>query len=88
VKSAIPALFYYLHPMDVQQELNKTTGFKNLQLLASQVVEGYISGMHKSPFHGFSAEFAEHKIYNYLPKQISFIPKDMKRKPTCVVILS
>ncbi|WP_124979382.1 DUF58 domain-containing protein [Nonlabens xiamenensis] len=50
--------------MDLQHELNKTTGFKNLQLLASQVVEGYISGMHKSPFHGFSAEFAEHKIYN------------------------
>jgi uncharacterized protein (DUF58 family) len=29
-----------------------------------QVVEGFIAGMHKSPFHGFSAEFAEHKIYN------------------------
>jgi uncharacterized protein (DUF58 family) len=28
------------------------------------VVEGFISGMHKSPFHGFSAEFAEHKVYN------------------------
>ncbi|MDB4094429.1 DUF58 domain-containing protein, partial [Flavobacteriaceae bacterium] len=28
------------------------------------IVEGSISGMHKSPFHGFSAEFAEHKIYN------------------------
>jgi hypothetical protein len=27
-------------------------------------VEGFISGMHKSPFHGFSAEFAEHKVYN------------------------
>ncbi|MGB3590473.1 MAG: DUF58 domain-containing protein [Nonlabens sp.] len=50
--------------MELQQELNKTAGFHNLQLLASQVVEGYISGMHKSPFHGFSAEFAEHKIYN------------------------
>src|SRR5690606_18943695 len=36
----------------------------NLELLAHQVVEGLISGMHKSPFHGFSAEFAEHKIYN------------------------
>jgi uncharacterized protein (DUF58 family) len=33
-------------------------------LLANQVVEGFISGMHKSPFHGFSAEFAEHKVYN------------------------
>ena len=27
-------------------------------------MEGFISGMHKSPFHGFSAEFAEHKVYN------------------------
>lgn len=50
--------------MDIQKEFNKTAGFKNLELLAQQVVEGFISGMHKSPFHGFSAEFAEHKIYN------------------------
>lgn len=50
--------------MNLQNELNKTTGFKNLELLAKQVVEGFIAGMHKSPFHGFSAEFAEHKIYN------------------------
>jgi len=50
--------------VNLQQEFNKTAGFKNLELLAQQVVEGFISGMHKSPFHGFSAEFAEHKIYN------------------------
>ncbi|GGG39673.1 DUF58 domain-containing protein [Bizionia arctica] len=50
--------------MDLTKELNKTGGFKNLDLLAKQVVEGFIAGMHKSPFHGFSAEFAEHKIYN------------------------
>ena len=50
--------------MDLQLELNKAGGFKNLELLAKQVVEGFIAGMHKSPFHGFSAEFAEHKIYN------------------------
>ena len=50
--------------MNLQHELNRTEGFKNLELLAKQVVEGFISGMHKSPFHGFSAEFAEHKIYN------------------------
>ncbi len=50
--------------MDIKSELNKTSGFGNLELLARQVVEGFISGMHKSPFHGFSAEFAEHKIYN------------------------
>lgn len=50
--------------MNLQNELNKAEGFKNLELLAKQVVEGFIAGMHKSPFHGFSAEFAEHKIYN------------------------
>ena len=37
---------------------------KNLELLAKQVVEGFITGMHKSPFHGFSVEFSEHKLYN------------------------
>ncbi|MFP4287649.1 MAG: DUF58 domain-containing protein [Bacteroidales bacterium] len=38
--------------------------FENLELLARQVVEGFITGLHKSPFHGFSVEFAEHRIYN------------------------
>ncbi len=37
---------------------------ENLELLAKQVVEGFIIGLHKSPFHGFSVEFAEHRIYN------------------------
>ena len=50
--------------MKLQSELHKATLFQNLELLANQVVEGFISGIHKSPFHGFSAEFAEHKIYN------------------------
>lgn len=36
----------------------------NLELLANQVVEGFIIGLHKSPFHGFSVEFAEHRLYN------------------------
>ncbi len=39
-------------------------GFGNLELLARQVVEGFITGLHKSPFHGFSVEFAEHRSYN------------------------
>lgn len=47
-----------------EQHFDKIVSFQNLELLANQVVEGFISGMHKSPFHGFSAEFAEHKIYN------------------------
>ena len=35
-----------------------------LEFLAKQAVEGFITGMHKSPFHGFSVEFAEHRLYN------------------------
>ena len=56
--------FFSLGPMDVQKELQQASGFLNFDLLAKSIVEGFISGMHKSPFHGFSAEFAEHKIYN------------------------
>jgi uncharacterized protein (DUF58 family) len=44
-----------------KSELSK---FGNLELLAKQVVEGFITGLHKSPFHGFSVEFAEHRLYN------------------------
>jgi uncharacterized protein (DUF58 family) len=36
----------------------------NLEFLAKQVVEGFITGLHRSPFHGFSVEFAEHRLYN------------------------
>ncbi|MFI2741240.1 DUF58 domain-containing protein [Zhouia sp. PK063] len=50
--------------MNLQNETNKIALYGHLDLLARQVVEGFISGMHKSPFHGFSSEFAEHKIYN------------------------
>lgn len=38
--------------------------FSPLEILARQVVEGFITGLHKSPFHGFSVEFAEHRLYN------------------------
>ncbi|OYQ38504.1 DUF58 domain-containing protein [Flavobacterium cyanobacteriorum] len=50
--------------MKIEAQLEKISGFGHLELLANQIVEGFISGMHKSPFHGFSSEFAEHKIYN------------------------
>ena len=36
----------------------------SMELFAKQVVEGFITGMHKSPYHGFSVEFAEHRLYN------------------------
>ncbi|NRS89785.1 uncharacterized protein (DUF58 family) [Flavobacterium sp. 7E] len=50
--------------MKIESQKEKISSFQHLQLLANQVVEGFVSGMHKSPFHGFSAEFAEHKVYN------------------------
>lgn len=45
-------------------DLTENTSFGNLELLAKQVVEGFVTGLHKSPFHGFSVEFAEHRLYN------------------------
>ena len=42
----------------------ETRDLGRLELLARQVVEGFIIGLHKSPFHGFSVEFAEHRLYN------------------------
>jgi uncharacterized protein (DUF58 family) len=45
-------------------DLQKIRELNNLELLARQLVEGFITGLHKSPYHGFSVEFAEHKLYN------------------------
>jgi len=44
------------------EEINQ---YDNLGLIAKQLVDGFITGLHKSPYHGFSVEFAEHKLYNY-----------------------
>lgn len=50
---------------DYQKYLNPQTLAKlqGLELRARLIVEGYVSGVHKSPFHGFSVEFAEHREY-------------------------
>ncbi len=51
--------------MNIRQlDLAKVREFGNLEFLAKQLVEGFITGLHKSPFHGFSVEFAEHQLYN------------------------
>lgn len=42
----------------------ETERYKSLSFHARQIVEGYITGLHRSPFHGFSVEFAEHRQYN------------------------
>ncbi len=46
----------YLHPEIISK-------IARLELRARTVVEGFVSGMHKSPYHGFSVEFAEHREY-------------------------
>lgn len=45
-------------------DLKNIKDTSSLELLAHQLVEGFITGLHKSPYHGFSVEFAEHKVYN------------------------
>lgn len=45
-------------------DLKQVRELGNLEFLARQMVEGFITGLHKSPFHGFSVEFAEHRLYN------------------------
>src|SRR6516165_3909372 len=50
---------------DPQKYLDPLTLAKvrSLELQARLIVEGYLSGMHKSPYHGFSVEFAQHREY-------------------------
>ncbi len=45
-------------------DLRKIREISTIDLLAKQMVEGFITGLHKSPYHGFSVEFAEHRLYN------------------------
>ena len=49
-------------PIQPTPELQQRLG--RLEFLANQAVEGFITGMHQSPFHGFSVEFAEHRLHN------------------------
>jgi uncharacterized protein (DUF58 family) len=48
----------------VKLNLDEIKQSGSLELLAKQLVEGFITGLHKSPYHGFSVEFAEHRLYN------------------------
>ncbi|SEP21931.1 Protein of unknown function DUF58 [Mucilaginibacter sp. OK283] len=54
----------YISPMPKLNDDQQILQLANLELLARQVVEGFITGLHQSPFHGFSVEFAEHRLYN------------------------
>jgi len=50
--------------MSYNIDIQQIQRYSKLELIAKQVVEGFVTGLHKSPFHGFSVEFAEHRIYN------------------------
>jgi uncharacterized protein (DUF58 family) len=50
--------------MPLNIDRNRYQNLTKIEFLANQVVEGFITGLHKSPFHGFSVEFAEHRLYN------------------------
>lgn len=45
-------------------DISKFQELDNLEFIARHIVEGFITGLHRSPFHGFSVEFAEHRQYN------------------------
>ena len=53
---ALPESRQYLDP-------NIISRLKKLDLKAKLVVEGFMTGLHRSPYHGFSVEFAEHRPY-------------------------
>lgn len=48
----------FVHPASI-------SSIQGLELRAKSIVEGFLSGLHKSPFHGFSVEFSEYRSYNH-----------------------
>ena len=50
--------------MNKLEDIIRYEQFDNLEFIASQIVAGFITGLHRSPYHGFSVEFAEHRVYN------------------------
>lgn len=55
---------YFSGKMKKEINQQRVRAFGELEFMARQVVEGFITGLHKSPYHGFSVEFAEHRLYN------------------------
>lgn len=54
----------FILSMNSLEEIVQFEQFDNLEFIASQIVAGFITGLHRSPYHGFSVEFAEHRVYN------------------------
>jgi uncharacterized protein (DUF58 family) len=59
-----PVLYLHMSKLAISDLLEQVQQTPRLELLAKQLVEGFITGLHKSPYHGFSVEFAEHRLYN------------------------
>tara|TARA_B110000046_G_scaffold171075_1_gene191561 strand:- start:17632 stop:18639 length:1008 start_codon:yes stop_codon:yes gene_type:complete len=64
ISQRLAYLIHYFYSMESSINREELFQFGNLEILARSVVEGFITGLHKSPFHGFSVEFAEHRLYN------------------------
>lgn len=70
IASFAPIVLFLVIPLSQQETTLRyldpvvVSRLKNMELRARLIVEGFITGMHKSPYHGFSVEFAEHRPYN------------------------
>ncbi|MCR9133562.1 MAG: DUF58 domain-containing protein [bacterium] len=61
-RNSYPPKFVVLFVMFIDPEI--LSKLASIELRAKKIVEGFISGLHRSPYHGFSVEFAEHRPYN------------------------
>lgn len=50
--------------LTITEQIESLPYLNSIDFYARQIVDGFISGIHKSPYHGFSVEFAEHRVYN------------------------
>lgn len=55
------SVFRLFYMLERQEELRR---YDSIEFKTGKAVEGFMAGLHKSPFHGFSVEFAEHRFYN------------------------
>ena len=51
-------------PNMAEQDTAVVSRLDNMEIRARLIVEGFMTGLHRSPYHGFSVEFAEHRPYN------------------------
>ena len=71
--------------MNKLEDIIRYEQFDNLEFIASQIVAGFITGLHRSPYHGFSVEFAEHRVYNTGPDR-EVIRQTIRRRDEFTVV--